>query len=432
MLLLPQPASLAARGLSLVIALLAGPVTASAQDVKDAQVPFVNGPEATEQHLTFNTKLGGGYDQNVLVDTVGVADPRYHEAGAHMGGGLGLEYLGRGTRVEGGFSGASSFRFYRADEQFVTSSYDVAGNISLALTRHIKLTTTGMSTFSPYYQIKATDDPVLQRIFFTYGIAPRRLRTHQGTARLDFQTGKYSSFVIDGGLTRSDFFGQDLDMQATTLGAHYLHRISRNASVRIGYSEQQGAFGTRTLGGSTVTRIHNLDAGLDFARALVVNPRTLFDFRLGSTALNDGNRTRIEPMGQAALSHRVSDVWAVKLEYLRSLSFVGGYRDVLLSDSLSFGGLARLGRRTSLQLQVGAVAGTIGQDARLDTFSGGGRFRTQLSKNVLTYVESFYYRYRFAGGLAPAGLANMNRGTFSVGIETRLPLIKERNPSVTW
>jgi hypothetical protein len=48
------------------------------------------------------------------------------------------------------------------------------------------------------------------------------------------------------------------------------------------------------------------------------------------------------------------------------------------------------------------------------------------------YAESFYYRYRFEGGLAPLGYANMNRGTASVGIETNIPLLKERKPGATW
>src|SRR5688500_12334661 len=45
-----------------------------------------------EPRLKLNTSISSGYDGNVFVESMGVADPRYRDGGAHIGAGMDLVY----------------------------------------------------------------------------------------------------------------------------------------------------------------------------------------------------------------------------------------------------------------------------------------------------------------------------------------------------
>jgi hypothetical protein len=414
---------------TIVVLLLASSATAQ-QFGQDAFAEKTASDQA--QTLTFTSSLTGGYDQNLLVETIGVADPRFNEEGSYLGGGLGLAYAGHGGRIEGGVNGGTSMRFYRTADQFIAASYNGGGDISLRLTKRLKFSASGSADYSPYYQVSLYNDPiVIGRVRFDYRLAPNRIATYSARTGLSYQTGRWSSFDLDYGVSRSDFIGRDLDYSITSAGARYMRRLSQHASLRLGYALQQGTYGT---GGLTPTAVdaHTIDVGVDWDRAHNIDRRTVFNLGFGSTAMNDGRGTTYQPTGHASLSRRLSQGWTFKAEYTRNLSFVDGYRNAFFADTVAVGALAHLSRKVTLLTQASYITGMVGRHtARVGTYAAGERLQTTVGRNLSLFAEAFYYRYRFAYGFEGRPSGDMNRITFVAGFQSSVPLLNERIHSAT-
>ena len=107
---------------------------------------FASGIGETEQNLIFNASLGGGYDDDLLAETVGGSLPptgQRPRSGKFGIGALSLDYTANRERFSGGANASMVGRYYPdlADSELVT--YALGGQASMQLTSKTALSARG-------------------------------------------------------------------------------------------------------------------------------------------------------------------------------------------------------------------------------------------------------------------------------------------------
>ncbi len=386
-----------------------------------------------EPRLTLNAAITAGYDGNIFVESIGVPDPRYREAGTHTGASLDAMYSRRRNRWDVVGTAGASFRFYRASDQFLATSYNASLDTAVDVTDRLRVHAAGGATGSPYYFVSATPTWLSEtQVQLDYALVPHRLVAGNGSLRLNYELTGRSSVEFDYGRTKTDFVGDELDITTSSVGGRFTRGITRHGSLRLGYRQNLGEYGR---GNDSPVTAHTIDIGLDYGRGLQLSNRLVFGFGLGTSAINDGRRTRYEPTGQADLTRRVSSRSAAKVEYRRSLSFIEGYREAYFSDSVIGGVITRFSRGVTARGQIAYTHGQLGfvSDADIDSYSASLRAQWRLNRILDAFAETSYHRYEFRNDIRIGGLATgMNRAAVRFGLETSLRLLSERTTSAPW
>ena len=123
------------------------------------------------------------------------------------------------------------------------------------------------------------------------------------------------------------------------------------------------------------------------------------------------------------------------LRYNRDTSFEPGFREPLLSDTLTGSISSQLGRRTTWFASVGYRRGSIGFESegdgggRYNTTNAGGRLTTGLNSHFGVFGDYSYYRYDVPPGATVfTSLSKFSRQSVSGGLTVWVPLISDRRP----
>lgn len=397
---------------------------------------FKSGLENSGDRLEVSGSAGAGWDNNILLDLPGVSDPRAAR------GEKGTIYTGSGTlsyakvRSKGVFSAsvASSTRYYPGQtiDHIVGHSGNVAGEYAFS-DRTVFAASQGVSyqpftfsslfpgSFDPTQQLEPVQGPLLElaankKQYLQYVSAARL--THQMTRRTSLVTG-YHFDQSDTAYGNGKFTNQGGN-------AALRFATSKNLALRVGYGYQEG----RYAGASTPIRYHNIDAGIDYNRALSFSRRTTVSFGTGSTAISDGNSTHFQVTGDAQLNHEIGRTWLATISYDRSFQFVSALVQPIFYDAASAGIGGLLNRRVRLQATARAMVGTMGIETirggnnDFDSYQGLGTMSIALTRHLDVGVNYTAYRYRFDSAvLLPVGVArNVNRQSVSVYVDLWAPL----------
>jgi len=222
----------------------------------------------------------------------------------------------------------------------------------------------------------------------------------------------------------------DSSMLFTRHGAYAGLRfeVARGLGVRMGYGYSDGSYSASPTRGRT----HNIDAGLDYSRALSISRRTTFSFTTGSAALTNGDSTSYQFVGTANLAHEIGRSWLASAAYDRSFRFVDTLLQPAFYDSfgVSLGGL--ISRRVQFQSGVRGVIGTLGYEAdassEFDTYQGYTGISFALNRFMQVGTDYSYYRYRFdQRALLPLGVPhNVDRQSIRAQLSFWAPLMTRR------
>jgi hypothetical protein len=266
----------------------------------------------------------------------------------------------------------------------------------------------------PELAVPDVDSTIIQRESLRYG----------ANAEFRMQAARRSRFTVAYGYTKTDLSGGptgNFDVQS--VGANLSHAISETASLSMGYSLQESTF----EGSSTpVTRIHNVNIGIDYRKPLSRSRRSYLRFKTGSVVSDQAEGQRIEATGSAALVYQMGRTWSTQAQYRRAVGFIEGFAQPVFSDSanVSVGGL--LTRRVDLYFNANYITGTAltRRSPRFDSYSGSARVRRALTRSLAAYLEYLFYHYDF-NELAdrPVGLPQtFSRNGVRVGLSLWLPL----------
>jgi len=396
---------------------------------------FASGLGAAEQSLIFNGSVGGGYDDNLLLEQPGgITDPRLAKSG-----GLGLLNASLGyslnkDRVLLGVSAGSSSRYFPGQElEFLGSHYAGAG-LTVQMGSRTTLTAQQSVTYQPYTfatMLPIFDAPELGQL---------------PNPALDFATGAESYFTLTSNLT----FSRRLSPR-TVFSAGYDHQQSETAFINGRFSRHGGTAGVRHtltqalglrlgygyqtsqyLNSTTKIDNHNIDVGVDYRKALSFSRRSTLSFSTGTAAVSDGSNTSYRAIGSATLDHELGRTWLATASFDRSVQFVDLVAAPVLQDSLGAGVGGLLHRRVQVRSGVRASIGTIGfgqgtNNNDFDTYLASAGLAFFVSRHVSMNLDYGFYRYRFDQGIPlPFGIPrNVDRQTVRASVGVWAPLFQK-------
>jgi len=422
-------------------ALLASVVTAGAQTFAPtprAERPyrglFGGGVGEAEQLLTFNASLGGGYDDNIYMDSnVGgtPTDPRAAQSGSYALASGTLSYSFNKSRWDLSASAGASTRHYTEVGQDLITAYGGSIGGSFRFTERQRLTVNQAVNYQPYLNL------LLFPALFEPELGQDRLASLDTVTTLTDSYSYNSTVAYAAGLGRrgalglgysrrvDDFETENGDYTARGGHARYTHEVSRGLGLRVGYGYNEGRYpaaaDARTL------QWRSWDVGVDYARALSFSRRTQFSFATGTSAVADADRTTYRFTGDARLNREIGRTWNATASYRRGVDFVAAFSEPFLSDGFSVGFGGMLNRRLQFASAVGGALGSVGVGAEqnYDTYYASATLTCGLTRYMGLGTEYFFYRYRFEETVRlPSGMSpHSNRQGVRVYLSLWVPLI---------
>jgi len=404
--------------------------------------------ESTEA-LDLSASLYGAYDDNVYADRSGVAvGGPLRRSGWFGGVETGVTYTRHGARVGGGIDAGVGLTTYPDEPLFTT--YRAAGNLNARVSRYGNLSIAEAFVYAPEYRLGLFISPSIPGTSNpgTFADPFVNLATDYGVFRENsYRTGTNAAFTqtVHGHASVSAFYALstanydsgELNYVNQSGGATYHDRLSQNAGFHLGYSYGVGRYPNAAR--FNVAGIHNIDAGLDYGRALSVSRRTFFSFSTGSALFyasqgvttNGSDRPfHVALLGTANLTHEMGRTWTSAIAYQRSVSFHEGFVAPLLAQSVSASLQGLLSRRLRFDASTAYTKGavSVGTTNDFDSYTANSGLEYGFTRYWAAYADYFYYQHHLPPGftLDPRFPSNMSRNGVRFGIRTSIPVIRAK------
>lgn len=396
------------------------------------------GASTSGHRLNLTGNIGHGYDDDLRIDVVGspiIGQPPPGQpqgpvlrSGSFTMASASMAYGYDADNVQVSVGAGGLARYYRDDADPFVGTGDVRGSLSIKLSERTS--------------------------FFTnhnMGVYQQNLTMVGGIAGGDPFAGAPTTF-IDAGTYASA--GSDFSLS---------HRVTSRVSVNGGYGlywnnvqfvpASAGYGGQNAHAGFTVGVLKNLRVGAtyrytktesdqlnaynghsvefvaDFGQALSLSRNSTIGFGAGMTGVNDiqGN-TKYYATGHVNYSYDIGRSWGFQAGYFRSVDFYQTLAQPVFLDTgqVSFGG--SIGRRVSLNTDVGIVTGLIGlATPQPRYFAGSGSVGVQvgMTKNLAIGATYSFYSYRIdEGAIIPMGmLSRFDRQSVALTLDMWVPII---------
>jgi hypothetical protein len=218
----------------------------------------------------------------------------------------------------------------------------------------------------------------------------------------------------------------DLDFITQGGGFRFTRRVSRYASLRLGYTYRASDYARAVNEG---LKSHDIDVGVDYARSLSLSRRAVLAFGTGSSVITTVDRTFYRVNGQVQLNVALSRKWDYALAYDRGLSYVNGFSTPVFADSFSTRLQGTLSRRFGVAASASYANGTqatVETSDRFSTYSVSTLAQFGLSRFVAAEVEYYYYNYDYPGSiLSPLGVVSrLGRHGVRGGLSFWFPILR--------
>ena len=409
---------------------------------------FGSGQAEVRQSLVVNASIGGGYDDNILLDQPGggSVDPRIAKSG-----GLGLfnsslAYVNNQDRSSFGAMAGASTRYYPSQEDPYVAAYAAGVGGSIRYGTRSLFSLNQSASYQPYTFVSLF--PVL------FAPVPGQFEPGQfEPGPIDLATGKQEYLSLDSNVSlnhaisrRASFnaaYSYNTSETAYTLldavdpgallftrhgaNAGFRYTLSQGVGLRLGYGYTDGTYS----GAANRARTNVIDAGIDYNKALSFSRRTTLSFATGTSALTYGGSTSYQIVGNAQLDHEIGRTWNASAAYVRSFSFVDTLLQPVFYDSFNAGLGGLINRRLEFRSGVRAAIGYLGHSGvsgDFDTYQATAGLSFALTRFMQVATNYSFYRYRFDEG-APLPIA-VPRSTDRQSIRAQLnfwaPLMTRR------
>lgn len=431
----------------------ASPQVVSAQSTAEPQPASVRRPyrgifggsadPAAPQSLVFSASVYRAYDDNILA---ALSNRRVHNSwmqrsGSYWGSSAGLTYtLAKTTeRFSIGGSSAGLLQYRPGFEDHVTPSFNGDLHMTAKLTRTTTLSAGEAVSYRPNYSDGLTpvaggdigfdsltaSDPDFDLFQLRTVRTASFVTLEQRFGRKLALSGGYQFRTLDveqeEGLEEQASRFHDYRSHAASVALNYTNRLSPHAELVLGY-------GVRVKENDRITSeprlMHNVNAGVNYSRALSFSRRTSLNFGTGSTIITREQlqvpdaepRTRIHLLGNANLVHEMGRTWTAQLSYARGLASRDGFSELYSTSALSAVVEGLVTRRLSFSSNASLSRSTLdraGANAH-DRTSATAQATYALTSYLAVYTRYIYYQYdygedipldpRFAGGLERQGV----------------------------
>lgn len=393
-------------------------------------------PPPTSLALSLSTF--GGWESDI---TGMAADPKTEPSAPYAGGNASLNYETRSARMAFSTRGSVEYRYYRTDAPLSAVSYSSNTALAAELTSRLHVSASINSLYSPRFMFSLL--PVASEAAsvaiptpLDYGVSAQSVRQIAVGATTTFRVTRRSSLNMAVSGSRQQLLDDNSDLTTKGYGGGYRYSVSRYATLRIGYSQQESDY--PSYGPVPPRRFsqRSFDAGVDYSKPLSVSRRTTISFSTGSSAMDDGIETFVNITAAASLAHQMGRTWEAKVGYQRGMSVVAGFAEPFFADSVNGNVHGQLSRRVALDFGAGFANGIVGLGSRGQNYlgyRGNSRIQWSARRDLGLYSEYYFNSYEF-GGPTPA-LASIPRQVNNHGVRAglvfRIPLVRERTPRVT-
>ena len=389
--------------------------------------------------LSMSAFVGWDQPQTQIEPLDSTTDNRTLVPGPYSGGSGSLSYTHPGEHFE--FNGnGSAFTGYFPDnnEDPWYQSYSGAGSLSWRtdLTRRTHFHFSQTASASTDYHVGALlgtgiGGGSLGTSFDNSLIQEPAMNT-QSAADLSYDLSMKSSFSLSYGFQYHHFFNDDgfPDTGVHSAGAHYTHRLTKNLGYHLGYGYDHPV----EFGGPPLRGIHNIDAGLDYSRALSLTRTTKVGFGVGTTVatasqVQDGQTSfsspRLYGVGHVTLTQELGQSWNFNAFYNRGINYDPGFTQPTLSDTTGAALSGLISRHLDVSLSALYQVGRIGLTTpNYRSWDASAQIRSAISRNIAAYALYYYYLSDLSAGVAvPIGAPRyVDRNGVRVGITAWLPL----------
>lgn len=452
------------RGIAVVFASLtvahATSAVASAQDPQPSEVrrPYrglFGAPSSSDSphSLVASASVFAAYDDNVHEGLAGrrVGSPLFQQSGVYQGANAGLNYGFEmdGERVDFRAQSGAQVNYYRHEEESdVLPAYQGSGELALRLTQSTTLNLRQNVAYSSVYAstlAPQVDEDLGREIGVAddldFGLFQQRAVIASTRVNLSQSFGRYATLGASYHLRArrsletevKDSPLREYASHAATAGFQYVRPMTRHATLRLGYGIR---WSDRKRVSGEPEFMHNIDAGVDYSRALSFSRRTFLTFGTGSAiTVSDEvpvseNERRIQAWltGNAALVHEIGRTWTANLRYSRGFRTREGFDQLYFTDALtaSIGGLVT--QRLSLNGSAAWAQSSLAQDASSQQRNrwAAAKATYGITSFLALYASYIYLQYRSDEGLLPDDgfPAQLDRQGVRVGLTTSFPLIR--------
>jgi hypothetical protein len=256
--------------------------------------------------------------------------------------------------------------------------------------------------------------------FFQYGIS----------TGLNHQLAAHTNVALTYAQRLADLGDRGTRLNDRSIGGHLFHSVSPHFGLRFGYTRQQASFGNNTAPFQT----HDIDAGVDYRRALSFSRRATVTFGTGSSLITRGganvqtqaNRTDLRILGNANLDYHLGQTWSARLAYRRDWQFVEGFAAPFFIDAVTVGIGGSMTPRAALGASMSYVTGQMGSGGLADvkSYQGVAFLQSSLTRTVAAYLQYQYFKSDFSPDVTlPAGYPyRFIRNGVRAGLSLTLPL----------
>jgi len=397
-----------------------------------------------KQSLTLTFSAFAGYDDDLLAAEVGTSSPTGADqrSGWYPGATAGLAYTRRGTRVSGGVQGDAGVSHYPSLD-YTSTMYRVGGSLSAQVARRTTLGVSADEVYAPQYRLGLFTNPnALTGEADPFSTVATDLDLFRSNAyRTSVQTslsqglGRRTALDAYYGFSDVNYVDNEFDYGSHAAGIRLSQRLTQHLGFHGGYGYSTASYDRPQ--DVAPQRIHNIDVGVDYGRALSVSRRTTFTFSTGSSAVTQGERLTgvagngfsYHVIGTANLRHEIGRTFSAGIGYRRSVDFHEGFNDPFLSDAVTatYGGL--LSRRLGFSSQADYAFGSVGlggDNNGYDSASASAGLQYALSRTLAVYARYVYYRYHFDSGvvLDPRFVPSLSRQGVRVGLTASFPILR--------
>jgi hypothetical protein len=419
---------------------IAGVNSAAAQDARpDRPYRGLFGPDGGSTGRTqFDLQWTalGGWDDNVIADVAGNADPRLPTSGGSwQAGEAQVGYRIGGQRAAFHAKGFGRMRRYPAFTHLSGNEGSGEAGFDAALFGSVRMSAVQEARYQPYYQftlvpnLPASDLPYVAAA--DQALTGHPSHTLDGRIDLTGKLGRSSTFDASYGYRRT-WLGDTPDPFRWQMVSGSLSKpVSRYSTLKVGYGYglSQGDLASPTLSLESHLVTHNVDVGVAYARPLSSFRRTSFSFNPGTVVVNDEAGTHVRLLAVAGLVHEIGRTWSATLGYHRGVDFIEGFAGPTYADSVDvrFGGL--VSRRVQLTFSSGYSNGTFGfteNSGGYSTYTESADMRLALSRSLSFVTRYDYYHHGFDSNVVlPFDIGqSLSRQSVRFGISGWVPFLR--------
>ena len=342
-------------------------------------------------------------------------DPRISADNRFSGFSGALDFTNPGDHLSFGGHGSGFLGYFpeRPDDPW-HDSYSASGDISAGwdLSRRTRLNLHDTTSYRTDYingldflsRTPGPGTPGFGPTSFDYGIGRAPSIDTAVGADLSRRLGSRSDLSVNYGYRRLFYLSEESafrDSEYHTAGIHYSRGLTRYATMRAGYQY------TRSVlidGGQEPTSFHNIDLGVNYARALSLSRRTTFSFSTGAAAVTSGtvasdsplfDRIRFTAIGNASLEHEIGRTWTLDANYARGLDYEPTLGQPYLHDTASVGLVGLLARRLDFSSEIRYTSASIGLTSRnYSSWVATSQLRGAIVGSLAAFASYYYYWYR--------------------------------------